>query len=94
MFPSRDLPLKASPIKIPSKLKIDTSAESIAVVNATHRAIQQLSPTTRENLTLSQVYSIASDARIKLGREADQVNHNLRRLVGHANMLDRESCSC
>ena len=31
---------------------------------------------------------VASTARSKLGREAGRADHNLRRLVGHANLLD------
>jgi len=31
---------------------------------------------------------VASSARTKLGREASKADHNLRRLVGHANLLD------
>lgn len=39
-------------------------------------------------MSLTQVYYIASTARSKLGREASRPDHNLRRLVGHANLLD------
>lgn len=39
-------------------------------------------------MSLTQTYYIASTARSKLGREAQQADHNLRRLVGHANLLD------
>ena len=33
-------------------------------------------------------YSVASTARTKLGREAQRADHDLRLLVGHANLLD------
>lgn len=39
-------------------------------------------------MSLTQTYYIASAARTKLGREAGKSDHNLRRLVGHANLLD------
>lgn len=39
-------------------------------------------------MSLTQTYYIASSARSKLGREAGRADHNLRRLVGHANLLD------
>jgi len=39
-------------------------------------------------MSLSQTYFIASTARAKLGKEACRPDHNLRLLVGHANLLD------
>lgn len=39
-------------------------------------------------MSLSQTYFIASAARTKLGKEATRPDHNLRLLVGHANLLD------
>lgn len=39
-------------------------------------------------MSLTQTYYIASSARSKLGREASRPDHNLRLLVGHANLLD------
>lgn len=39
-------------------------------------------------MSLTQTYYIASTARSKLGREASRADHNLRLLVGHANLLD------
>jgi hypothetical protein len=40
-------------------------------------------------MSLTQTYYVASTARSKLGREANKADHNLRLLVGHANMLDQ-----
>ncbi|KAH9834330.1 Protein Ecm13-like [Teratosphaeria destructans] len=40
-------------------------------------------------MSLTQTYYVASTARSKLGREASKADHNLRLLVGHANMLDQ-----
>ena len=45
----------------------------------------------RSSMSLKQVYRIASVARGKLGGAADQPEHNLRLLVGHANFLDGNS---
>lgn len=39
-------------------------------------------------MSLTQTYYIASSARAKLGKEACRADHNLRLLVGHANLLD------
>src|SRR6185295_8894158 len=41
-----------------------------------------------QKMSLSQTYFIASSARSKLGKEACRPDHNLRLLVGHANLLD------
>ena len=38
--------------------------------------------------TLTDTYLVASTCRLKLGKEAGRAEHELRRLVGHANMLD------
>jgi hypothetical protein len=45
-------------------------------------------PSKKQKMSLSQTYSVASSARSKLGKEATKADHNLRRLVGHANLLD------
>ena len=42
----------------------------------------------KQKMSLSQTYFIASSARKKLGKEASKPDHNLRLLVGHANLLD------
>lgn len=39
-------------------------------------------------MSLTQTYYLAHTARGKLSKEAAQADHNLRRLVGHANLLD------
>ncbi|TKA66000.1 hypothetical protein B0A55_11854 [Friedmanniomyces simplex] len=39
-------------------------------------------------MSLTSIYYTASTARTKLGREANRSDHNLRLLVGHANLLD------
>ena len=46
------------------------------------------SPAKKQKMSLTQTYRIASSARVKLGREAARGDHDLRLLVGHANLLD------
>ncbi|OAX81782.1 hypothetical protein ACJ72_03876 [Emergomyces africanus] len=42
----------------------------------------------QRKMTLTQTYFLAHAARAKLSREASRPDHDLRILVGHANMLD------
>lgn len=44
--------------------------------------------TLRKNMSITQTYYLAHKARAKLSREAAQADHDLRLLVGHANLLD------
>ena len=45
-------------------------------------------PAKKQKMSLTQTYFIASTARTKLGKEASRSDHDLRLLVGHANLLD------
>lgn len=45
-------------------------------------------PQKKQKMSLTQTYYIAASARSKLGREACRADHDLRLLVGHANLLD------
>ncbi|KAK6366820.1 hypothetical protein LTS17_010371 [Exophiala oligosperma] len=45
-------------------------------------------PQNKQKLNITQAYFLAYTARDKLSREAARPEHNLRLLVGHANMLD------
>ncbi|KAI1505423.1 hypothetical protein F5X99DRAFT_367929 [Biscogniauxia marginata] len=50
---------------------------------------QQESPTPRRKaMSVTQTYFLAHKARAKLSTEAARPDHNLRLLVGHANLLD------
>lgn len=42
----------------------------------------------KKNMSITQTYYLAHKARGKLSREAAQADHDLRLLVGHANLLD------
>ena len=44
--------------------------------------------TLKKNMSITQTYYLAHKARAKLSREAAQADHDLRLLVGHANLLD------
>jgi len=46
------------------------------------------SPFKRKTMSITQTYYLAHKARAKLSSEAARPDHNLRLLVGHANMLD------
>ena len=45
-------------------------------------------PQKKQKMSLTQTYYLAHTARGKLSKEAALTDHNLRRLVGHANLLD------
>lgn len=47
-----------------------------------------LSPLKRKKMSITQTYYLAHTARGKLSSEAARADHNLRLLVGHANLLD------
>jgi len=45
-------------------------------------------PQKKQKMSITQTYFLAHSARGKLSKEASKSDHNLRLLVGHANMLD------
>ncbi|EGX96799.1 hypothetical protein CCM_01457 [Cordyceps militaris CM01] len=49
---------------------------------------QVLAAPSRKTMSVTQTYYLAHKARAKLSREAAQPDHDLRLLVGHANLLD------
>ena len=68
-----------------SNLRYSTSTSSLP-----SQITRQTSPSSpvEKKMSLTQTYVLAHTARSKLSREASRPTHNLRRLVGHANMLD------
>ena len=52
------------------------------------RATSQSPPAKKQKMSLTQTYYLAHTARGKLSKEASRGDHNLRLLVGHANLLD------
>ena len=70
---------------MPSHLRLQSSFEEPISANAIYHNSAALRPAKKQKMSLTQTYYIASSARGKLGREASKGDHNLRRLVGHAN---------
>ncbi|KAF2097418.1 hypothetical protein NA57DRAFT_58007 [Rhizodiscina lignyota] len=72
---------------MPSRLRIQTNFEEEAQAYSTNSRTSS-PPQKKQKMSLSQTYFIAASARTKLGKEACRPDHNLRLLVGHANLLD------
>ena len=72
---------------MPSNLRLQLDAQS-TTQSYYPKPSSASSPAKKQKMSLSQTYRIASTARGKLGREAARGDHNLRLLVGHANLLD------
>jgi hypothetical protein len=70
-----------------SHLRIQTSFEPISA-ETTRSYFVASPPQKKQKMSLTQTYYIAASARSKLGKEACRADHNLRLLVGHANLLD------
>jgi len=70
-----------------SHLRLQASFEPVSA-NATYQTSPTLPPAKKQKMSLTQTYYVASTARSKLGKEANRADHNLRLLVGHANLLD------
>lgn len=72
---------------MPSHLRLQSHFEPVAA-NITYQHSPTSPPAKKQKMSLTQTYYVASTARSKLGREANRADHNLRLLVGHANLLD------
>ena len=72
---------------MPSHLRIQSNFGTEA--HATYHTTTAQRPAKKAKMSLTQTYYVASAARSKLGKEAGRADHNLRRLVGHANLLDQ-----
>lgn len=70
-----------------SHLRIQTSFEPISAETARSHYFAA-PPQKKQKMSLTQTYYIAASARSKLGKEACRADHDLRLLVGHANLLD------
>lgn len=73
---------------MPSHLRLQLSSSGPIDAHATYQTSPTLPPAKKQKMSLTQTYYVASTARTKLGREAQRADHNLRLLVGHANLLD------
>jgi hypothetical protein len=70
-----------------SHLRIQTSFEPFTA-ETTRSHFVSSPPQKKQKMSLTQTYYIAASARSKLGKEAQRADHDLRFLVGHANLLD------
>ncbi|PPJ54525.1 hypothetical protein CBER1_02518 [Cercospora berteroae] len=70
-----------------SRLRLQSSFEPFQAT-AVVQTSPTLPPAKKQKMSLTQTYYVASTARTKLGREAGRADHDLRLLVGHANLLD------
>ncbi|KAF2236163.1 hypothetical protein EV356DRAFT_87182 [Viridothelium virens] len=74
---------------MPSHLRYQSSLEEpIVAISSQSISSPASPPLKKQKMSLTQTYFVASQARTKLGREAARPDHNLRLLVGHANLLD------
>jgi len=71
---------------MPSNLRLQVDTQSTQSYFPHPAAVSP--PAKKQRMSLTQTYRIASTARSKLGREASRGDHDLRLLVGHANLLD------
>jgi hypothetical protein len=71
-------------ITMPSRLRFQEDFDPIS----TGTIRSSLPPQKKQKMSLTQTYYVASVARSKLGKEASRPDHNLRLLVGTANLLD------
>ncbi|MCJ1472566.1 hypothetical protein MMC13_001215 [Lambiella insularis] len=72
---------------MPSQLRYSTSSSAIPTsTTKSYSSVQ--SPQKKQKMSLTQTYYLAHTARAKLSREAARADHDLRLLVGHANLLD------
>jgi len=72
---------------MPSHLRLQSAFEPFSA-ETTRTYFVSSPPQKKQKMSLTQTYYIASSARSKLGREACKPDHDLRLLVGHANLLD------
>ena len=72
---------------MPSNLKYQITP-STPPASPTSRTLTASPPQKKQKMTLTQTYYLAHTARGKLSKEAARGDHDLRLLVGHANLLD------
>ncbi|KAI9673402.1 MAG: hypothetical protein M1817_002864 [Caeruleum heppii] len=77
--------MSASPLRRSlTPLVTKTSSLPLGHINSTTPS----RPAKKQKMSIMQAYSLAQTARVKLAREASRADHDLRLLVGHANILD------
>ncbi|KAL8868380.1 MAG: hypothetical protein Q9174_005032 [Haloplaca sp. 1 TL-2023] len=65
---------------------VPSSTQTPAIVRQSSSLPQP--PQKKQKMSITQTYYLAHTARGKLSKEAGKADHNLRLLVGHANLLD------
>ncbi|MCJ1350868.1 MAG: hypothetical protein MMC33_000849 [Icmadophila ericetorum] len=70
-----------------SHLRYSTSPSAASPIYSREQSTSQ-PPAKKQKMSLTQTYYLAHNARAKLSREAARADHDLRLLVGHANLLD------
>ncbi|KAI1330443.1 hypothetical protein F5Y16DRAFT_363187 [Xylariaceae sp. FL0255] len=66
---------------------VSTSVSPPFHSSPSHSPLSSLAPS-KKTMSITQTYYLAHKARAKLSNEAARPDHNLRLLVGHANLLD------
>jgi len=64
-------------------MALDSTSSSSATYSPFARSLLN-----HNKMSITQTYHLAHSARVKLSREAARADHDLRLLVGHANLLD------
>ncbi|KAI9721117.1 MAG: hypothetical protein M1812_002598 [Candelaria pacifica] len=72
---------------MPSKL-IQSSSLAIEATHSVYPKSISSPPQKKQKMSVTQTYYLAHTARSKLSQEASRADHDLRLLVGHANLLD------
>ncbi|KAI9820277.1 MAG: hypothetical protein M1827_005899 [Pycnora praestabilis] len=72
---------------MPSQLQ-QISSLSGPMTQSIHPASKAFPPQKKQKMSITQTYYLAHTARGKLSAEASRADHDLRLLVGHANLLD------
>lgn len=73
---------------MPSHLRLQSNFEPFSAETTRSYFPTAAPPAKKQKMSLSQTYYIAASARTKLTHEAQKSDHDLRLLVGHANLLD------
>ena len=72
---------------MPSHLRHQTSFDTHSI-DPRIQPTSPLPPQKKQRMSITQAYYLAQSARGKLSTEASRADHDLRLLVGHANLLD------
>ena len=71
-----------------SSLRYSTTPSASQPVDTIQRSAIPSPPAKKQKMSVTQTYMLATVARRQLQKEANRADHDLRLLVGHANLLD------